>query len=86
MYLLDSILAVTVTKEHCHLVVWNLYIQQTNQNFKHNTANRYDVMGCEKLCKMIARMIRKTEEPNSDPHLAYLIYRFTSREVWPATC
>lgn len=40
-------------------------------------------MGCEKGCKMIARMILKTGEPNSDPHLAYLIY---SLEVWPATC
>lgn len=49
----NSILVVTVTKEHCHLVVWNLCIQQTDQDFRHNTGNMCNVIGCEKWCKMI---------------------------------
>lgn len=39
-------------------------------------------MGCEKICKIIERMILKTEELDLDPQLWDLIY---SLEVWNAT-
>lgn len=53
----NSILVVTVTKEHCHLVVCKLQIHQNNQDFRNNTANRYNLLGYETLHDMIARLI-----------------------------
>lgn len=55
---LNSILVVTVTKEHCHLVVCKLHIHQNNQAFR-NKINRYNLLGHETLHEMIARLIFK---------------------------